>query len=481
MASQTLKIPNRFESLQEVFGQDIRPLIVPIKEDLALLNALRDRAKVQNGGLLTFILGATGIGKTTTVHSAAVHMPEDFSPVLKVPAEVTLRDAVGWLTHNLPAPSATKTVLVLFDGREISDDDVGLRQLLSSLNQLLRQRSDILFCWPTTDAEWHKKVRSIAEIVGGSNFAPQESDCRISGPPSGEWPTVLNRLLLQFGKTHEDLGIAADLIGDFCAKSTTVGDFLTRVGQMVADRVTKTREIKQLPQVLFVITSSGDVVGECNRIRRAGTQALSPEPLLGHSPRSEAGKWWVERNKDPNHHLGYMISLFDARLVTMTASAVVYSCMHAGDESLQRAATDQGSRPDKGNAKRTVEVSEFYRFLKGEQIPEFTTGKKGGIQESTEKAYAVIQGLSSKRHKAINQALCKLTQEFLSGLSFEDEDFEVAHGGNIITDAVVQFGDRSFSLEFHHLSQGQCAAASMASYIMDKLRNYAWHHQLIPR
>lgn len=382
MVSDILRIPNRFESLQEVFGQDIRPLIVPIDQDLKALNALRDRASVQNGGLLCFLLGPTGVGKTTSVHSAAVHMPESFAPVLKVPTDVSLRDTAVWLGSHLPIAS-TKSILVLFDGREVSDDVVGLRQLLSSLNQLLRQRRDVLFCWPTTDSEWHKTIRGIAETIGGSNFAPLESDCIVNGPPSGEWPTVLTRLLLQVQKTHEDVGIAADTIGEFCSKSSTVGGFLTLIGQMVAERVTKTRETKQLPQVIFVITSSGDVVGECNRIRRAGTQALSPEPLLGHSPRSEAGKWWATRNENPNHHLGYIISLFDARLVTMTASAVVYSCLHSDDESLRQAAIDQGARPDKGNAKRTLEVSEFYRFLKGEQIPEFTSGKKGGAQNGT--------------------------------------------------------------------------------------------------
>lgn len=483
MATTTeIKIPNRFESLQAAFGQEIRPLIVPINADLHVLNALRDRAKVQNGGLLCFVLGSTGIGKTTTIHSAAVHMPDAFAPIVKVPPEIRFRDVAGWLGANIPAPQGSKSTLVLFDGRELSDDDVGVRQLLSALNQLLRHRPDVLFCWPTTDEAWHASLRGTAETVGGANFAPKESDLFVSGPPAGEWPTVLERLLLQFGKTYDDVGLAQDLVGKFCAESKTIGDFLTKIGLVIADRITKTRSIKQLPQLVFVITSSGDVVGEANRIRRAGTQALAPEPLLGYSPRSEAGKWWNERNQSSDHHLGYIISLFDARLVTMTASAMVYSCLHSGTEDLERVTTEQGARPDKGNAKRIIEASELYRFLKGEQIPEFTTGKKGGHQESTAKAYAAVQALSAKRHKAINQALCRLAKTHLPDFSYDDDKaFEIAHGGNLITDAMVQYAGRPYSLEFHHLSEAQCGAAGMASYIMDKLRTYSWHHQLIPR
>jgi hypothetical protein len=91
------------------------------------------------------------------------------------------------------------------------------------------------------------------------------------------------RLLLQFGKTYADVGLGSDLIGTFCAEHKTLGDFLGHVGMVVADRVTKTRVTKRLPQLVFVVTSSADVTGEANRIRRAGTQALAPAARLASS------------------------------------------------------------------------------------------------------------------------------------------------------------------------------------------------------
>jgi hypothetical protein len=269
-------------------------------------------------------------------------MPDAFAPVVTVPGTVPFRDALGWVTGNIPPPINGKTTLVLFDGREVSDDEIGVRQFLAGLNQFLRRRADVVFCWPTTDPAWHVTLRHLAETIGGSNFAPADDDYEVQGPPAAEWPTVLERLLLQFGKTSDDVGVTKDVIGELCAESSTVGDFLTKIGAIVAQRVARTRESKQLPQLLFVVTSSGEVVGEANRIRRAGTQILAPEPLLGHSPKSEVGKWWSERNHNPDHHLGYMISLFQASLVTMTASAVVYACMQNGTSDLQQAATESG-------------------------------------------------------------------------------------------------------------------------------------------
>ena len=110
----TLVIPNRFESLKEAFGNEVRPLIVPIDPDLKVFNRLRGQARVQNGGLLCFLLGATGVGKTTAVYSAVVNMRKIFAPVISVPLEIDLRDAVAWITAHAP-PKQDKTTLLLLD------------------------------------------------------------------------------------------------------------------------------------------------------------------------------------------------------------------------------------------------------------------------------------------------------------------------------------------------------------------------------
>ena len=476
-----LRIPNRFESLQEQFPDGYRPLILPVESDLRALSRLREHAVVQAGGVLCFLLGPTGVGKTTTVYSAAANMPESFAPVVVVPPTVKLRDAAGWLSQGVSIPNAEQATLVLFDGREVSDDEVGLQQFISGLNQVLRRRPDILFIWPTTDEHWHQKVAGIARRVGGSNLVPSGSDHTVVGPEKKDWATALDRLLLRFDKGVADLGLANDFVQQAIMRAPTMGAFLSEIGGVVAERVVKLREIRQLPQLSFVITSSGDVSGEANRLRRAGTQSLAAEPLLAYSPRSEVGKWWAARNRNPDHHLGYIISLFDARLVTMSASAVVYACLHHGDKDLLKLAQDAGARPDKGNAGRTVQASELFRYFRGEAVPEFTTGRKGKVLESTVSAYDALQAVSLKRHKAINQAICDLLATHPDTPLVTEKKFEVAYGGDVVTDAVMKIADRDYHLEFHHLSGAGCRAATMASYVMGKLRGYSWHHQLIPR
>ena len=142
-----IKIPNRFESILEspyFQAKSLPSLILPVSDDLESFNRLRRRADLQQGGLLVFLLGPSGIGKTTAVYSSSFHMAKYFYEVFPVPADIELRDVFSWVKTNLP-DAGEKTRLVLFDGREITDDLVGVRQFLSSLNQLLRKRKDILF------------------------------------------------------------------------------------------------------------------------------------------------------------------------------------------------------------------------------------------------------------------------------------------------------------------------------------------------
>lgn len=479
--TSAITIPNRYESLVQTFGNEVRPLIVPVDADLGVLLRLREQARVQAGGVVVFLLGASGVGKTTTVHAASVHHPQDFAPVCSVPPTIRLRDVAGWLQSHLPAIVEGVTVPVLFDGREVSDDDVGLKQFLTALNQILRLRSDVVFFWPTTDSEWHRSIREMARSIGGSNLVPDGADHSVVGPDKKDWATALDRLLLQFGKTVDDVGLAADVVGQLVGKTSTIGAFLTEISSLVAERVTKQRLSKRLPRLVVCVSSSADVAGEANRIRRAGTQALAAEPLLGYSPRSEAGKWWAERNKSPLHHLGYMLSLFDARLVTMTASAVVHSILQHGAPDLKKHTTDAGARLDKGNAGRTIRASEVVRFFRGEEIPEFTSGKKGKTSEATEKAFAAVQAVSVNRHKAINEAIIRMVATAVATPDLEQSRFEVSHDQNVITDVVIPSGADDICFEFHHLSGANCKAATMSSYIMDKVRGYAWHHNLIPR
>lgn len=475
-----ITIPTRFESILANRDLDPTPLIVPVDQDLRQLEMLRRAARTQNGGVLAFLVGLSGIGKTTAVYSAAACMPEVYNPVLPVPHDVPLRGVSEWLADKLPPPSA-RTHLVLFDGREVSDDTVGLRQLLASLNQLLRRRPDVVALWPTTDEDWLADLYRLASAIGGQELIPVPS-VPVTGPAPQTWPDVLSRLLIQFDRTTDELALDATLLDSFAQEAHTVGGYLGKVSRAVAGRIDEVQLAKQLPDITFVITSVSEVVGEANRLRRAATYLLKAEELLSYSRRSNAAKWWQSRMTTPEYHLGYVIALFRARLATMTPSSVVYACAEFGDADLRSLPKSHGVGRSPANADRTFKNTDLYRHLSGRTTGELTSTTKGKTAESTLNAYAAIQAASAARHKAINQAICALAGRNVPDFAADLARFELDAGDqDLFTDVVVPFRGEEAYLEFHHVSEAHCRAATMSAYIMEKLQAYAIHYNIVPR
>ena len=238
--------------------------------------------------------------------------------------------------------------------------------------------------------------------------------------------------------------------------------------------------VNQLPAVLFVVTSTSEVVGEANRLRRAGTFLLKAGELLAYSPRSNAGRWWRERLAVPEHHLGYIISLFSARLATMTPSSVAYACAEFADDSLRAGLKDAGIGRHRSNADRTLRNTDFYRLLANQTTSELTSTHKGRTAEATGNAYAFLQGQSATRHKVINQAICSLVDRNVETVDAAKAEFEVNQGEQgLYTDVVLPWNGDDTCVEFHHAKEAR--ASAMASYIMEKLQYYAIHYNLIPR
>ena len=222
------------------------------------------------------------------------------------------------------------------------------------------------------------------------------------------WPEVLERILIQLDHTLDDVALEQSFVNGVAEKEENVGSFLEVISAAIAERVDDVQLARRLPRLVFVITSTSEVVGEANRLRQAGTYLLKSRELTSYSARSESGKWWAARAGTPEHNLGYVIALFQARLATMTPSSVVYSCLQYGDDGLQSAARDNGMTPSGANAITTFKSTDFYRLLIGQPSTELTSTIKGKTAETTLAAHAALQGLSAKRHKAINQSICQL-------------------------------------------------------------------------
>jgi hypothetical protein len=471
-----IRIPTRFEHLVG----DPTPLIVGVAEDLATLERLSRAADTQQGGVLGLMVAPSGTGKTTAVYSLAALLSDRYAPVVPVPSTVALRELPTWLESNLPADD--RVIPVLIDHREKTDDEVGLGQLMSGLNGLLRNHGNLMVLWPTTDEAWQEQLLKAARKVGGKTLLPNAGELTIQGPAKAQWPLILERLLIQLDQSREELALDQAAIDAAAEEAEHVGAFLENIRDAIVERVDDVQLDRALPRLLFVITSDSAVVGEANRLRRAGTLNLKAEELVSYSRRSEAGKYWLARVGEPQHHLAYILSLFQARLVTMTPSSVSYAALHYGETRLQDLVRDAGLARSTSNAETTFKNTDFYRFLNGTTSLELTSTNKGKTAATTLAAYSAVQAASAKRHKAINQAICALAESVVPEFRASAGAFEVDLGdANAFADAVIPLSTDDLHLEFHHLSAAHCKASSMASYIMDKVKAYALNYNLIPR
>lgn len=476
-----VRIPTRFEMMLNKKGFDPTPLIVAGDDDLAELEHLRRTMEVQQGGVLGLLYGSAGVGKTTSVYSLAALMSEKYESVFLVPSTVPLRDLSDWLSATLPL-ATHKALPVLFDNREVTDDEVGLRQVMAGLNALSRRRADVMMLWPTTDKKWRDELRSVARTVGGRSLIPMDHDIAIQGPQREAWREILERLLVQLDQSFDELAISEETVEECATAAGSVGEFLENVRDKITVRVDEVQLTRKLPTVLFVISSGAGVVGEANRLRRAKHLHIKADELLAYSPKSVAGKYWKARLKDPNHHLAYITTLFQARLVTMGPSSVVHSALEYGDSALAAMAKNAGVTKNSANAGTTFRSTDFHKFLTATNEFELTSTSKGTVSPEVRYAYKAIQASSPKRHKAINQSICALAQKQVPEFRADLGRFEVDLGAaNAFADAVIPLAENPLHLEFHHLSEAHCQASSMSSYIMNKLQTYALHYNLIPR
>lgn len=482
MENKSIYVPSRFENIINNYD-DYSAIFVKSKEDIKSVLRTVEKMKTQRGGALSILKGKTGIGKTTMIHSLPYYEPNTFAKVISIPENIEftaiidlIKEKVGALTDQIK--------IVLLDGREIIDDETGLTNFLTTLNQLLRRRKDILICWPVNNEEWYDKLIKKGREIGGGNFIPSQAKMEVQGPTKDTWKTALENLLRFIDKTYMELAIDDELISGKLEKSNTLGEFLEEIGDVVADRVSELRKDNELPELLFIVTSGKQIESEANRLRRAGSYVLKAEELRSYSPKSEPGKFWKSRGKHSTQEdLAYIITLFNAKLLTVKSTAVNYACKFYGNKELKKYTAESNMVMQKPNGKKAVMSTDLYKFIFDEIPEELTSTPKGHITTETLQLYSKIQLKSATMHKAINEAICNYFTEVISdNVKFQVVDLEHDAGdGNLQIDVIAKINNKEYFLEFHHLSSRNCKAAKISSYIMDKLRSYSQHYNLVKR
>jgi hypothetical protein len=479
MSDRLLKItslPTRYEPLVRTFGEKAKTTFVPATGDLEVAKRLAAAAESGNQGKILFVRADSGAGKSTFVHSLEIFLADRVSTVVRVPPphELPVPEVSGYLAR---LPILDKMTVVNFDGREAPHfSEPEYQTFLGGLNGMLRTRSDLLVLWPVTDDAFATKLVQLLDKVGGrSAFGPKRVH-ELQGLAKSQYALVLEKILQIANWRLEDAAVTTPEVDGLVAAADKIGTFLDSLQKLVTERFEVSGIGIEFPTLVLAVSSSEPRIREiCRSLRRADSFYIEASRLLMYTKKSNAAEWWANRATDLKSALPHVIALFNAQLVTLSASSVVHAIMQFGIPELKDLV--RGVRADRGNARRVTESSELYKWATDQGLDSREYGSS--VKDETFSSYDRIQAASETHHKGINQAI--LTMAADAGAKLDALDYEVGLVAGLQTDAAYSHMSGKVALEFHHKANKEFNANKLAIYVLEKLKEYAINFGLAAR
>lgn len=446
-------------------------------EDIEAIKRFLASAESASQGKVLFLNGPSGTGKSTFVHSLEIFLADRVGEVVRLPPphELAVVDIPAYLAR---LPVKSKFTVVNFDGREAPYfNEPEYQTFLGALNGLLRTRKDLLVVWPVTDTGFSDKLIALLERVGGRSAFGLTPQHKLLGIASSRFNLVLEKLLQVANWRLEDAAISDTEVAELAATSDRIGVFLDRLQALITSRFDVGEMGVEFPTVVIAISSGEPRIREIARsVRRADSYYIEASRLLMYTKQSNVAEWWSNRATNLRSALPHVIALFNAQLVSISASTVVHSVLQHGDAELK--AMVQGVRSDRGNAKRVMESSEFFKFLSGDPLDNREYGSN--VKDETIESFGRIQAASELKHKALNSSLIRLAEE--AGASLPSLQLEASLIPGLQTDAIYKPPGRpTVALEFHHKAATESTNNKLAIYILEKLKEYAVNFGLAAR
>lgn len=478
-----VKIPHRFEALRDTVGAArlAQVLIEPSADVAEMKKALAD-VKGAGQGKLLFLLGDTGVGKTSLAESLPIFLPMVVGKVTTPPPDykVPLRELPGWLARNASLGSGSGINIVNLDGREIpAVDEQEAQTAMLNLNALLRRTPNVLAVWPIISSAFAEAAIARLTQVGGQSALAHKPMHRLIGIAKERYFDALRLLLEATSAKLDDAAVSRDEAEALIPESANLGDFLTRVHQLVVSRYDLGELGAKLPKLYIVVSASNeDLAANCRILRRGNRFAIDPDRLLQFSRSNVADDWRSRGQRNVRHGLAFMTSLFEAKILNLSPSAVVNACAWAEDEEIKNLVRPHHSKWVLQNADNTLASSSLLRALRAEEDAGFAPNKAGASKQ-TLAAYLAVQRRAKDRHGAINAAIVTVVQRLMPELSSTQLEYCPLQneGKELRADVWFQRGERPEALEFTHYDQA--SEATISTYVLQKIQDYARDYGLI--
>lgn len=470
-------LPTRYEPLISAFGEKARTTFVSPDEDLADLKRFLASAESSGQGKIMFVTAKSGAGKSTFIQSLEVFLADRVETVLRLPLphELEVGRIPGYLAK---VKRSEKFTIVNFDGREAPYfNEPEYQTFLGALNGLLRSRRDLVILWPVTDMTFADRMIELLEKIGGRSAFAIKAQHILNGVAKSRYSIVLDKILQIANWRLDDAAISASEVEGLIMESDRIGEFLDRLQSLISQRFDVGEMGVQFPTLVLAVSSSDQKIRETMRsVRRADSYYIEASRLLMYTRRSNVAEWWASRATDMRSALPHVVALFNAQLVSLSASAVVHSIARFGTGDLKTLV--EGVRVDKGNARRVMGYSELYKYIAGGSLDNREYGTN--VKEDTTASYDRIQAASASSHRNINKAILDLVQD--CDIPLDGLQYETALVNGLQTDAAYDNATASkIAIEFHHKAASEATQNKISIYILEKLQEYAINYGLATR
>lgn len=477
-----VQIPARFEALRDTVGAGrLAQVLIEPSEDVAeMKRAIADVGAARQGKLL-FLLGGSGTGKTSLAESLPIFLPKAVARVVTTPPDyaLPLAELPRWLANEVQPGSGPGITVVNLDGREIPAVDEQVAQgAMVNLNAFLRRTPNVLAVWPIVSAAFAKDAIGRLAQLGGQSALAQNPIYAIKGLPKERYYDALRLFLDATSTKLEDAAVSQEEALALVNDSPTPGEYLTRIHALVVQRYDLGDLGERLPKLYIAVSALNDTSQACRILRRGNRYSIDPDRLLQFSRSNVADDWRTRGARNARHGLAFITSLFEAKIVNLTASALANACAWADDAEIAALVKKHYPTAIKQNAVNGLAGSSLVRGLRGEEDVGFVANKEPPTDKIQE-AYLAVQAHTKDKHNAINAAVMKV----VSGLVPEFPNYEVEfhplaeRGKELRVDIWLKRGERPEAIEFTH--HENASEATISSYVLAKIEDYARDYGLI--
>lgn len=479
-----VRVPFRFEPLSSLVGRDrLSQVLLECPTDLAKMKRVVAEVQSAGQGKLQFLVGDSGKGKTSLVESLTVFFSDVIGALITPPPdyELPLRDLPRWLATELldaREKAGERLVVVNLDGRELpAVNREETSAAMVNLNAFLRRNSGVLATWPVVNEGFaDDAIRDLRQSGGGTALAGSPK-IEVEGLEPTRYYDALSLILRATSVTLDDAAVSEDEVRALVPRSTSIGDYLQRVHQLVISRYDIGEIGQLLPRVYIVVTSNADTNTSCRMVRRGDQFLADPDRLLQFSQANIADDWRRRGGENPRKGLPFIISLLEVRILNVSGSAVVNACAFSDDADLHEAVRKHYPNPIRANAANALRGTSLVRAL--QRLPD--TGV--GYNQPTErivKAYDAVQAFTKTKHAAINRSIVDvLTKELKIDLPELKYEYQPIPGNELRVDVMFNREERPETIEFTHRRSDDASSAVISSYVLTKVQDYARDYGLI--